>query len=83
MRFVIAAAALATVFFGAASAQAEKRIFIIANNADGYGVDRCLASGEKCGTRRHPEHPRRADFDPATGWAGRAEPASRRRRKDH
>src|SRR5580698_3198925 len=45
MRFVIAAAALASVLFGAASAQAEKRIFIIANNADGYGVDRCLASG--------------------------------------
>ena len=50
MRLVIAAAALATVLFGAASAQAEKRIFIIANNADGYGVDRCLASGAECGT---------------------------------
>jgi hypothetical protein len=49
MRFVIAAAALATVLFGAASAHAEKRIFIIANNADGYGVDRCLASGAECG----------------------------------
>jgi hypothetical protein len=49
MRFVIAAAAVATVLFGAASAQAEKRIFIIANNADGYGVDRCLASGAECG----------------------------------
>ena len=49
MRFVIAAAALA-VLFGAASAQAEKRIFIIANNADGYGVDRCLASGAECGS---------------------------------
>jgi hypothetical protein len=45
-----------TVFFSllallvfATSAQAERRIFIIANDADGYGVDRCLASGEKCG----------------------------------
>jgi hypothetical protein len=38
------------VFVGAATtAQAERRMFIIANNADGYGVDRCLASGEKCG----------------------------------
>jgi hypothetical protein len=34
----------------ATAAQAEKRIFIIANNADGYGVDRCLASGASCGT---------------------------------
>ena len=33
----------------ATSAQAERRIFILANDADGYGVDRCLASGEKCG----------------------------------
>jgi hypothetical protein len=33
----------------ATSALAEKRIFIIANNADGYGVDRCLASGANCG----------------------------------
>jgi hypothetical protein len=33
----------------APSAQAERRMFIVANDADGYGVDRCLASGEKCG----------------------------------
>jgi hypothetical protein len=31
------------------AAHAEKRIFIIANNADGYGVDRCLATGASCG----------------------------------
>ena len=44
---------LATITFaillGASAAQAEKRIFIVANNADGYGVDRCLASGDHCG----------------------------------
>jgi len=33
----------------AAPASAESRIFIIANHADGYGVDRCLANGEHCG----------------------------------
>jgi hypothetical protein len=32
------------------SAQAERRMFVIQNDADGYGVDRCLANGEKCGT---------------------------------
>ncbi|HEY5305773.1 MAG TPA: hypothetical protein VIJ52_03795 [Pseudolabrys sp.] len=32
------------------SAQAEKRMFIIANDGDGYGIDRCLASGDKCGS---------------------------------
>jgi hypothetical protein len=49
MRFVIAATAIAAVLVSGAAAQAEKRLFIIANNADGYGVDRCLASGAPCG----------------------------------
>ena len=31
------------------SAQAERRMFIIANDGDGYGIDRCLSSGDKCG----------------------------------
>ena len=62
MRFVIAAATLATVFFGAASAQAEKRIFIIANNADGYGVDRCLATGATCGVAVATAYCKSRDF---------------------
>ena len=32
-----------------ASEHAERRMFIVANDADGYGIDRCLASGERCG----------------------------------
>ena len=43
------AAAMASWLASAPAAAAESRIFIIANNADGYGVDRCLASGERCG----------------------------------
>ena len=35
--------------FAASGACAETRVFIIANQADGYGVDQCLAKGEKCG----------------------------------
>ncbi len=31
------------------SAQAERRMFIIGADAGGYGVDRCLAAGAKCG----------------------------------
>ena len=42
--------AVAGALIFAAPAAAENRIFIIANNADGYGVDRCLANGERCGT---------------------------------
>src|SRR5271170_3610068 len=49
MRVSIAASALAAVLLTAATAQAEKRMFIIANDADGYGVDRCLSSGAACG----------------------------------
>ncbi|MBV9556807.1 MAG: hypothetical protein JO254_06980 [Pseudolabrys sp.] len=49
MRCVIAAVAAAALLVGAAAARAEKRLFVIANNPDSYGVDRCLASGEPCG----------------------------------
>ena len=31
------------------SAHAERRMFIIANDGDGYGIDHCLSSGDKCG----------------------------------
>ena len=33
----------------ASAASADSRVFIIANQADGYGIDQCLARGEKCG----------------------------------
>jgi hypothetical protein len=49
MRYLFAALAFATALHASVPAHAEKRIFIIANNADGYGVDRCLASGASCG----------------------------------
>jgi hypothetical protein len=48
MRAFVAALALAGVVLSSA-AQAEKRTFIVANNSDGYGVDRCLATGATCG----------------------------------
>jgi hypothetical protein len=48
MRTLIAATA--GVFLALAAAQAaERRMFIIPNDADGYGIDRCLANGERCG----------------------------------
>jgi hypothetical protein len=49
MRYVLATLAFAAALYFNVSAQAEKRIFIIANDADGYGIDRCLASGAPCG----------------------------------
>jgi hypothetical protein len=49
MRSLFASVSLA-VLLAATAAYAEKRVFIITNNAAGYGIDRCLASGGKCGT---------------------------------
>jgi len=49
MRWMIAASAVAAVLLSAAAVQAEKRVFIIANNDDGYGIDRCLTTGNSCG----------------------------------
>ena len=49
MRPLLAAFAAALCLGLATTAQAERRMFIIANDGDGYGVDRCLASGDKCG----------------------------------
>jgi hypothetical protein len=46
MRFAVVLLAFACV---ASPALAENRIFIVANQPDGYGVDRCLAAGDKCG----------------------------------
>ena len=90
MRFVIAATAAAAVLLAAAAAQAEKRIFIIENQRDGYGVDQCLASGANCGkpvasaycqSRQFAEAVsfRKVDRDEITGGPAlrRAAPAAR------
>jgi uncharacterized DUF497 family protein len=49
MRSLLVSCVAFVLILGVSAAQAEKRIFIVANNADGYGVDRCLATGAKCG----------------------------------
>ena len=49
MRLSLAAFAAALSLCLMTSAQAERRMFIIANDGDGYGIDRCLASGDHCG----------------------------------
>ncbi len=49
MRTLLAIVSLGIALCCAGTAQAERRMFIISSNVDGYGVDRCLASGEKCG----------------------------------
>ncbi|HEY6255050.1 MAG TPA: hypothetical protein VIY51_04580 [Xanthobacteraceae bacterium] len=62
MRYILAGLAFAAVVCASASAQAERRIFIIANNADAYGVDRCLASGAPCGVAVATAYCKSRDF---------------------
>jgi hypothetical protein len=49
MRSIFAVLSFTAVLFSAATAHAEKRVFIIPGGSDGYGVDHCLASGAACG----------------------------------
>jgi hypothetical protein len=69
MRSLLATTAM-IMLLAASAAQAEKRIFIVANNADGYGVDRCLASGEKCGNAAAVAYCKARQFAHATSFRG-------------
>jgi hypothetical protein len=52
----------------AAGAAAETRVFIIANHADGYGIDQCLAKGEKCGAHAARSYCQSRDFAQASAY---------------
>jgi hypothetical protein len=68
MRYVFAALVFAGAVF-ATAAQAEKRVFIIANNSDGYGVDRCLATGANCGAAVAAAYCKSRDFAEAASFS--------------
>lgn len=61
---ILAVAALVS----AQPAHAEKRVFIIANQADSYGVDRCLASGAACGAAAAAAYCRSREFAQAASY---------------
>jgi hypothetical protein len=50
------------------AASAETRVFIIASYADGYGVDQCLARGEKCGAHAAAAYCQSRDFTAASSY---------------
>jgi hypothetical protein len=67
-------ALLACAFVAAASAaSADSRVFIVANQSDGYGVDQCLAKGEKCGAHAARSYCQSRDFADASSYR-RADP---------
>jgi hypothetical protein len=49
LRGIFATVSMRTPILAQKREPSERRVFIIANNADGYGVDRCLATGAACG----------------------------------
>jgi hypothetical protein len=55
------------------AASAETRVFIVANHADGYGVDQCLAKGEKCGAHAARAYCQSRDFAQVSSYR-RVEP---------
>ena len=52
----------------ASAASADSRVFIVANQADGYGVDQCLARGEKCGAHAARSYCQSRDFAQASSY---------------
>jgi hypothetical protein len=54
--------------FAVSAASADSRVFIIANQADGYGIDQCLAKGDKCGAPAAHSYCQSRDFAQATAY---------------
>ena len=67
MRTLSAVVASALVL-AASAASADTRVFIIANQSDGYGVDQCLARGDKCGAHAARAYCQSRDFAQATSY---------------
>jgi hypothetical protein len=49
MRTLVVSLAAVLCLCLANAAQAERRMFVIGASAGGYGIDRCLETGAKCG----------------------------------
>lgn len=67
MRSISAILAGAFLLAGTA-AWADSRVFIIANQPDAYGVDQCLARGEKCGAHAAQSYCQSRDFAQASAY---------------
>ena len=50
------------------AALADSRVFIVANQADGYGVDQCLARGDKCGAHAARSYCQSREFAQASAY---------------
>ena len=68
MRSLLIGLAAVLCFGLISAAHAERRMFIIANDGDGYGIDHCLSSGDKCGAAAANAYCRTQQFAQATSY---------------
>jgi hypothetical protein len=52
----------------ASTAAADTRVFIINNQSDGYGIDQCLAKGERCGAHAAQSYCQSRNFAEASSF---------------
>src|SRR5258708_22785971 len=52
----------------ASAAFADTRVFIINNHPDGYGIDQCLARGERCGAHAAQSYCQSRNFAEASSF---------------
>jgi hypothetical protein len=67
MKFHLALLTFAALCTGS-SALADNRVFLVANQPDGYGIDQCLARGEKCGASAARSYCQSRHFAEATAY---------------
>jgi hypothetical protein len=68
LAFIFDAFLICALLLAVSAAHADSRVFIVANQADGYGVDQCLATGEKCGAYAARSYCQSREFAQATAY---------------
>ena len=59
---------IAAMVVAASTALADQRVFIVANQPDGYGIDQCLANGDRCGASAARAYCQSHDFKSASAY---------------
>ncbi|QUS39381.1 hypothetical protein RPMA_11430 [Tardiphaga alba] len=68
MKVISAVLTAAFVAVASSAAFADSRVFIVANQSDGYGIDQCLAKGEKCGAHAALSYCKTRSFTQAVSY---------------
>jgi len=68
MRIILTVMALTAALLSATVSHAERRMFIVSNNAGGYGIDRCLVTGASCGAAIATSYCRTHEFKKAVAF---------------